>query len=77
MEENRLSCSISIHEEKQDGKNVFVVECIELGISDFGDTIDEAVNNLKSGIHLLLEEAPEKKELLEKQEPLMVSRLFL
>ncbi len=75
--EEKLSCSVSIHEEEHEGKNVFVVECAELGVSDFGDTIEEAMNNLKSGINLLLESAPEKREFLVKPEPLMISRLFL
>ena len=75
--EEKLSCNISIHEENMDGKNVFVIECAELGISDFGNTVEEAMNNLKLGIKLLLEEAPKKRELLMKNKPLMVSRLFL
>ena len=77
MEESRLSCGVSIHEEDVDGKKVFVVDCVELGVSDFGETVDEALGNLKKGISLLLEEAPEKRELLIKQEPVMVTRLFL
>lgn len=75
--ENRLSCGVSMHEEDLEGKKVFVVECTELGISDFGESIDEALNNLKNAISLVLEEAPEKKILLEKEEPLMVTRIFL
>ena len=76
--ENKLSCNVSVHEEEMsDGKKVFVVECVELGVSDHGETLDEALDNLKKGINLLLEEAPEKKELLQKEEPLMVTRLFL
>jgi len=75
--ENRLSCSVSLHEEMLDEKKVFVAECAELGISDFGDNVDEALFNLKEGIHLLLEEAPEKSELLIKEEPTLVTRIFL
>lgn len=76
--EKKLSCNVSIHEEELDyGEKVFIVECVELGVSDFGDTLDKALNNLKQGITLLLEESPEKKVLLEKEEPLIVTRLFL
>ena len=75
--EEKLSCSISVHQEEYDGKNVFVVDCAELGVSDFGETLQEAMENIRAGINLLLEEFPEKKELLLKQEPLMGSRLFL
>jgi predicted RNase H-like HicB family nuclease len=77
MEKN-LSFSVSIHEEKvPDGTKVFVVEALELGVSDFGETLEEAINNLKNAVHLLLEEAPEKRELLEKEEPQMITRIFL
>lgn len=76
--ENKLSCNVSVHEEKMsDEKRVFVVDCAELGVSDFGDTLGEALGNLKEAINLVLEEAPEKKEFLQKEEPLMVTRLFL
>jgi predicted RNase H-like HicB family nuclease len=74
---NKLSCGVSIHEEDMDDKRVFVAECSELGISDFGESMEEALNNLKLAIGLFLEEAPEKKQLLEKPEPLFVTRLFL
>jgi predicted RNase H-like HicB family nuclease len=75
--EEKLSCSVAIHEESHEGKKVFVVECTELGVSDFGETIEEAMNNLKLGLNLLLESAPEKRKLLLRKEPLMISRLFL
>ena len=76
--ESKLSCSVSMHEEElSKGKKVFVVECVELGVSDFGETLDEALENLKKAIKLLLEEAPEKRSLLEKEQPTMVTRLFL
>ncbi len=73
--EEKLSCSISVHQEEHQGKNVFVVECSELGISDFGENLEDAMDNLRKGINLLLETCPEKKELLLHPEPLMVSRL--
>jgi len=75
--ERKLSCNVSVHEEELNDKKVFVVECAELGVGDHGETLDEALNNLKEGITLLLDEAPEKRVLLEKEEPLMVTRLFL
>jgi predicted RNase H-like HicB family nuclease len=56
--ESKLSCGVSIHEEVMDGKKVFVAECAELGVDDFGESVDEALSNLKKGINLLLEEAP-------------------
>ena len=75
--ERELSCGVSLHEEEMEGKKVFVAECAELGVSDFGESLDEALGNLKQGINLLLEEAPEKKILLEKEEPTLVTRIFL
>jgi len=74
---NKLSCSVSLHEEELENRKVFVAECSELGISDFGESVDKALENLKGAINLLLEEAPEKQELLIKQEPTLVTRLFL
>ncbi len=73
----KLSIGVSVHEEKMNGKNVFVVEAMELGISDFGETLDEALNNLKSAVQLLLESDSKKKELLLKEEPQMITRIFL
>ena len=73
----QLTFSVTLHEEELEGKNVFVANCIELGVSDFGDSIDEAIGNLKNGISLLLEEVPEKKRLLQKNEPVFVTRVAL
>lgn len=72
-----ISCGVSIHEEMLDEKKVFVAECVELGISDFGESVDDSLHNLKSAVNLLLEEAPEKRKLLEKEEPVLVTRLLL
>lgn len=66
-----------MHEEEMNGKRVFVADCSELGISDFGDTLDESLDNLRNAIQLLIVEAPEKRALLEKPEQLLVTRLFL
>lgn len=75
--ENEVSFSAVLHEEELDGGRVFVAECVELGISDHGESIDEALSNLKKGISLLLEEAPEKKSLLVKRDPVLVTRVVL
>jgi predicted RNase H-like HicB family nuclease len=75
--EEKLSCGVTLHEEELEGNKVFVADCVELGVSDFGDNVDEALDNLRKGIKLLLEEAPEKKRLLQKEEPVLVTRLFL
>ena len=75
--DERLSFSVELHEEMLEGKKVFVAECIELGVSDFGDNIDEALTHLKEGINLLLEEHPEKREILRREEPILMTRLVL
>lgn len=75
--EEKLSCGVTLYEEEMEGKKVFVADCVELGVSDFGDSVDEALSNLRRGIALLLEEAPEKKKLLQKEEPVLVTRLVL
>ncbi len=75
--ESKLSCGVSIHEEMLEDKKVFVAECVELGISDFGESVDEALSNLKGAISLVLEEAPEKAKMLENEEPVLITRLFL
>lgn len=75
--EEKITFSAVLNEEELEGKNVFVANCVELGISDFGDSVDESLNNLRKGISLLLEEAPEKRELLKKKEPVLVTRVFL
>ena len=62
--EKRISFSAVLNEEELGGNTVFVAECLEFGVSDFGSSVDESLSNLKNGISLLLEEAPEKKELL-------------
>ena len=75
--EKQLSFSVEVHEEELEGERVFVADCIELGISDFGGSMEDALNNLKDGIKLLLEEYPEKRKLLEKENPSFVTRVFL
>ena len=72
-----LSCNVTIHKEEMDGKSVYVAECEELSINDFGDTPEEAINNLKEALKLLISVEPEKAEPLKKQEPLMTTKIYL
>ena len=78
--EEKLGINITIREEKMDDKNVFIVNNEDTGIADFGDTLEEAIENFKKSLELYLETYPKKKELFMKREskaPLMVSRIFL
>lgn len=73
-----LGLNIIVREEKSKNKKVFIVNNEELGIADFGDTLDEAIENFKKSAKLYLEAYPEKRKLLVKEEePLLVSRIFL
>ena len=73
----KLSCNVSILTENMGKKKVYLARCEELGISDFGDSIGEALKNLKSGLNLLLKHDPEKANFLKKEEPLLTTRIFL
>ena len=76
--EKELGLNIIVREEDEDGKKVFIVNNEELGIADFGDTLDEAIENFKKSMQLYLETYPEKKLLLiKKEKPLFVSRIFI
>ena len=73
-----LMANIVVREEDMDGKKVFIVNNEDLGVADFGDSLDEAIENFKKSMKLYLETYPEKKELLKAEEtPLLVSRIFL
>ena len=76
MEEN-LSINIIVREEKMGKKKVFIVNNEELGVADFGDTLDQAIGNFKKSVKLYLETYPEKKSLLYQEEPLLVSRILI
>jgi len=75
--EKELSCNVSITTEVMGRKKVYLARCEELGVSDFGDTPEEALENLKTALNLLLEVEPSKKESLTKEKPLMMTRLCL
>ena len=77
MEEN-LSINIIVREEKQGKKKLFIVNNEELGVADFGENLEEAIDNFKKSVRLYLDAYPEKRKLLVKEEnPVLVSRIFL
>lgn len=76
--ENELGINIVIREEELEGKTVFIVNNEDTGVADFGDTLDEAIENFKKSLQLFLETYPEKRNLFKKQKsPLMVSRILI
>ena len=76
--EKELSCNVVIHKEEiEEGKSVYVAECEELSVSDFGDTPEEAILHLKEALKLLISVDPEKAEPLKKDQSLLVTRVYL
>ena len=75
----KLSINILVREEKMKEKRVFIVNNEELGVADFGDTLNEALENFKKSVKIYLDVYPEKKECLvrEEKQPLLLSRIFL
>jgi len=76
--EEKLSVNIVVREEELEGKKVFIVNNEETGVSDFGDNLDEAVSNFKKSLKMYIEAYPEKRKLLlENEETILVSKIFL
>ena len=61
---NKLFTAI-VHKEK----NLYVAECPEVGTASQGESIEEAINNLKEATELYLEEFPHQ----ETQRPLLTT----
>lgn len=62
---NKKTLTVILHKED----NMYVAECVELGTVDQGETIEEAINNLREASKLYLEECP----LLETQPRLVTT----
>jgi len=77
--ENKIGMNILVREEDTEDGVVFIVNSEELGVSDFGATLDEAIENFKKSMAMYLDAYPEKKKLLITQEekPLLMSRIFI
>lgn len=74
-----LSVNILVREEDMDNKKVFVINNEETGVADFGDTLEQAIDNFKKSLKLYLETYPEKRKLLitGEKSPIFVSRILL
>ncbi|MDD4878203.1 MAG: type II toxin-antitoxin system HicB family antitoxin [Candidatus Nanoarchaeia archaeon] len=60
---------VVINKEKlSSGKPVFVAHSLGLGIASQGNTVDEAMKNIREAIDLYLEEQPSKYEELVSEE---------
>jgi len=77
--EKKLSINIFVREEQMDTKKVFIINNEEVGVADFGDTLDLAISNFKKSLKMYLETYPEKKKLLieKEKEPILMSKIFL
>lgn len=64
MERKYFADIVINKEELSDSSRVFVVHCVNLGIVSQGDTMEEAMKNIKEAIELYLEEQPEDYQLL-------------
>lgn len=75
----KLSVNISVREEKMDEGKVFIVNNEETGVADFGESLDEAIENFRKSLRLFLETYPEKKEIFIECEskPFLISRICL
>ena len=74
-----ISLNIVVRTEKEGDKTLFIVNNEELGVADFGESLEEAIKNFKKSAKLYLETYPEKANLVKAEEtqPLLVSRIFL
>ena len=73
----KLSVNILVREEDMNGKKICIVSNEETGVADFGDNMDEAIDNFKKSLNLFLDTYPKKRSIFEKQKPVLVSRIFL
>lgn len=65
MQKRILNYRIIIEPETyDDGSTVYVGYCPSLGVSDYGDTVEDVMRSIRDGIYLAVESlAKEKKEI--------------
>ncbi|MBU2640033.1 MAG: hypothetical protein KKG75_05015 [Nanoarchaeota archaeon] len=64
----KLSVNISVREEQMEKNKVFIVNNEETGVADFGDTLDETIDNFKKSFNLYLSAYPDKKRIFSDDE---------
>ncbi|HLC61821.1 MAG TPA: type II toxin-antitoxin system HicB family antitoxin [Candidatus Nanoarchaeia archaeon] len=71
------SFDIVINEERINKKKIFVVYCLNLGITGQGKTVEVAMGNIEDAIRLYLEENPGDMPNSEDLMPPMATRIFI
>ena len=71
------SFDIVINEERINKKKIFVVHCLNLGITSQGNPVEDAMSNIKDAIKLYLEENPSDMPNSEDLMPPMATRIFI
>jgi predicted RNase H-like HicB family nuclease len=62
METKVLNYRLIIEPEKnEDGSTVYVAQCPTLGISDYGDSVEEVLRSITDGIELAVEHLEKKQ----------------
>lgn len=67
METKALNYRVIVEKERSKKGFIFVAYAPSLGISDFGETIENAVNNIEKAIKLYLETLVELKKPIPQQ----------
>lgn len=63
MEKSVLNYRIKIEPEKyEDGSTIYVAYCPTLGISDYGDTVEEVLKSIQEGVELAIKCLSEEKQ---------------
>jgi len=57
--EEKFGLNIMVREEQMENKKVFIVNNEELGVADFGDTLDGALENFRKSVNEYLEAYPD------------------
>ena len=78
----KISVNIIVREGEMARKKVFIISSEELQVSDFGETLDEAIKNFRKSANLFLDAYPERRsELIKEAEkeiaPPLISKIFL
>ncbi len=76
--EERINLNIVVREEQMEDKKVFIVNNEELGVADFGDTLDGALENFRKSVNEYLEAYPDKRRTIQNEKnTVLVSNIMI